>query len=180
MSIRKFFRAVAAVAVLAAAGSAQAGPISTNTWYNFGFNDTGSALITPFAVDSGFGAIAVPDNGPWTFTLTQSMELFWIDLEISGDRFEFFNFGSSIGTSGADVPNGSSTGTCISCALVDFNYGRGSVILGAGNYSLSGTFLGVIGFGDGAFIVRNVVPEPGSLALIGLALAGLAAVRRRA
>lgn len=179
MDLRKFFRAAVAAAVLATAGSAQAGAIAVDTWYNFGFGSTGSPLTTPFAVDAGFGAVAVPDAGPWTFTLTGNAELFWTDLEISGDRFEFFDFGVSIGTSGPDVPFASSTGTCIACALADTNYGKGSVILGPGSHSLTGTFLGVVGFGDGAFIVRTGVPEPGSLALLGLALAGLAAARRR-
>lgn len=175
----KFVRAALVAAFVAAsAGSAQAGAISVNQWYVFGFEGTGSALGLPFVVDGTLGSVSVPDAGPWTFTLSSDAELFWTDLETSGDRFEFFNFGSSLGVTGPDVPNGS-FGATIAAALLDPNYGKGSALLGAGNYSLTGTFLGVIGFGDGAFIIRDRVPEPASMALLGLGLAGLVARRRR-
>ena len=167
-------------ACLLSTSSAHAGPIAVNTWYNFGFNEDGSPLVTPFEVDGAFGAVAVPDAGPWTFTLAGEAELFWTDIQISGDRFEFFDFGVSIGASGPDVVFGSAVGTCIACALADSNFGKGSVSLGAGNHSLSGTFLGVVGYGDGAFIIRDrAVPEPAAVALLGVGLAAAAVVRRR-
>ena len=172
--MRSVIRFLTAVAVVVASTAAQAGAISTNVWYVFGFYVGFSSPLEGWRSQIPDGA-TLPDDGPWTFTLAAPAVLSWTDLQNSGDRFEFFDNGVSIGVSGPDVPYGSGDCDTIACALGDSNYGKGSAILGAGNHSLSGTFLGVIGNGFGGFII----PEPGTLALIGMALASLAFTRRR-
>jgi len=181
MNLSKYLRGIAAAATLVAAGATQAAPITTDTWYFFGFGSTGTPLTGSVADTYQSGPIVGVGSpeGSWTIHLDRAAQLFWTDLQVSGDRFEFFDGGVSVGASGADNPNGSSTGTDIAAALADANYGKGSAILGAGDHTLTGNFLGVITFGDGAFIVHDI-PSPGSLALAALGLSLLGFARRRA
>jgi len=181
MNLSKSLRGIAAAATLVAAGAAQAAAITTDTWYFFGFGDTGTPLTGSTADTYQSGPIVGVGSpeGSWTIHLNRAAQLFWTDLQISGDRFEFFANAVSVGTSGTDCVGCSSTGTDIAAALADANYGKGSATLGAGDYTLTGTFLGDVKFGDGAFIVRDL-PAPGSLALAALGLSLLGFARRRA
>lgn len=94
--------------------------------------------------------------------------------------FRIFDNGVLLGSTSAAVPNASSVGECISCALADPNYSHGFFILGPGAHSLTGIFDGVITNGDGDFIIKSSggVPEPAAWALMLVGFGGLGAALR--
>jgi hypothetical protein len=110
-----------------------------------------------------------------------------VDAGFSGDRFQIFDNGVSLGLTGAAVnsyPN--SIGLDFDAALSNSNFSRGIFSLGAGNHSITG-LLSVSALDDSSAPLNATVgglnitpvPEPETYALM---LAGLAlvAARRRA
>lgn len=184
--LQSFLRGVTAAVVLGVSslapfGSAQAAAVDTDTWYTFGFGGAGSDLVAGapgFTLFTNPSSIAAP-AGPWTFSLASAGQLFVTDGFLSGDRFEIFNFGTSLGLTSAPT-RGSDCGADLTCALNDPNFSSGSFMLAAGSYSITGIVTdSPFGGGAGGFIVRSNVPEPSTVALLGLVLTGLALSRRR-
>jgi hypothetical protein len=163
-----------------AASPARADAINANQWYTFGFEDTGDPLISGVTFTTGALGISAPD-APWTITLATPMQLIVTDGFQQGDEFELFDFGGSIGSTSANAND--SAHNCDSsevACLADPLMSHGSFLLAAGDHSLTGIvtdspFTGGAGF----FIITQQVPEPGALALLGIALAGFAFIRRK-
>jgi hypothetical protein len=176
--------AAAAVACLMltcfAASPARADAINANQWYTFGFDETGDPLVSGATVIIGAFGIAAPD-APWTITLATPMLLVVTDGFQQGDEFELFDFGLSIGSTSANADDSghSCSNNEITC-LADPLMSHGSFLLAAGDHSLTGIVTdSPFGGGAGFFIITQQVPEPGALALLGIALAGLAFIRRK-
>jgi hypothetical protein len=175
--LRKALLASAVIAAMgAAAAPAAADNIVKDVWYSFSFESTGSALDSGFVAGTSPSGVIAP-SAPWVITLAAPAVLTVTDLETSGDRFTFYDFGALLGSTSTPVDFASYVGECISCALADPNYSHGSFLLGAGVHSLTGTFDGDITFGDGAFKI-SAAPEPSSWGMMIMGLAGLGGLLR--
>ncbi len=202
MSAKSILLAGAVAAVLGfAAAPAHADNIVLNQWYTGGFTTLDTALFGPGFTTSVHGpvlpggfadAIAAP-GAPWVITLTHDGFLTVTDVETSGDQFQLFDNGvpmtpttgllggqpgENTGITSNPVPFATSAcGEDIACALSNADYSSGTFLLHAGVNSITGLFLGVVGNGDFNFIAE--VPEPATIALLGVGLLGLGLVRRR-
>ena len=171
------------VALLAvAAVEARAGPIPVNTFLEFGFTDSGIPATGcdpadpagPFCIPSSGTPTSFLDAPPWTFNLSSPGLLRVTDVLESGDRFQVYDNGASLGLT--SLPDGvTDCGDDPAACLTVAGMSKGDFLLGAGAHSLTliPTTLSPGGGGVGYLVV---VPEPATLLmlLVGLAAAGFA------
>ena len=170
----------AGLSLFLSAAAASAAPISIDTWYNFGFGKNGSPLVSGVGFGSGISpATSYAPDAPWTFTLLGAGQLFVTDFFRSGDIFELFNFGVSLGTT-STATKGSDCDNDISCAIADSDFSRGLFLLSAGTYSVTGIVTtSPYKGGAGAFRVSqqlqapSEVPIPATLPLLAAGLGTL-------
>ena len=101
--------AVAVAGFTLAASQANATPVTTNTWYEFGFTGTGG---DPLVSGVGFApATNAPDGNPivqvgspaWTITSIVPLQLYVQDLFLSLDQFDMFNNAVNLGNTSANI-----------------------------------------------------------------------------
>ena len=169
---------VAALTVLGMPSLSFADPyVLGDGWHSFSWTSTGGSQV----------------ESPFTFTSAGAVAVKVTDAYVPGDRFQLFDNGHLIGTT--SQINGTAPWTDNpDTAFASGMFSSGIFALGAGVHSLTLTdiqsptgypggsaflrFDGV-GNGGGGSVSSITTPEPGTLALVGLGLAGLAARRVR-
>jgi len=157
-----------------------AGPLNVGAWSEFSFTDAGlpAAGCDP---DDPAGGFCIPSSGtptlflntpPWTFTAAvQGATLTVTDAFVSGDRFEIFDFGVSLGLTSAPIPGidcGDDPVPCLATPQVS----SGIFSLGAGDHSITLVpTLSPDGGGSGYLLAAQAIPEPGVPMLLGSGLA---------
>ncbi|MDR3533268.1 MAG: PEP-CTERM sorting domain-containing protein [Rhodopila sp.] len=203
MGLRCILLAGAAAGVLGTMSlPAWAVPVDTivsNQWYTAQFSSSIGGNISGPGLSSGIGvngpitpsgtadAILAPEGMSWTITLAYGGYLTVTDVETSGDQFEMFNNGISLGTTSTPGEAGDDTecGENISCALNNPDYSSGTFLLPAGTNVISGQVVAFYSSGDLNFVVQansappTDAPEPATMTVLGAGLAGLGFARRR-
>lgn len=189
--VLNLLRCASVIGLVALAPALSAGPVLSDVWYEFGFADVGVGATGCDPADPA-GAFCIPSSGtptefldapPWTFVAAAAGATLTVtDAFLSGDQFEFFDFGSSIGLTSppsavAVVDCGDDPEVCITTAGMS----TGSFVLAAGAHSITlAPVLAPEGGGAGYLRVTGAaIPEPSSLALIALGVLALFALRLR-
>ncbi len=170
----KLLNKLVGVALLAASTASMADPIGVDAgWYGFCFGGAGSPA-TNGCQNSGIGSA----GNPFTFALSGPGLLKVTDAFDIGDTFDVFV--NSVLAFTTSAPGAGASTSNPDVAFASGYYSAGSLLLAAGNYSID-IFANQSPFGSGgAYVeIESAIPLPGTLALVGLGLAGLG-LRRRA
>ena len=177
MSLRRLTLSLAIGALFSAPASA--GPISFDEWLQFGFTEAGTPATGcdpadpagPFCFPSSGTPSTFLDAPPWTFTASGlGATLRITDVFDSGDRFEIFDFGVSLGLTSLPALDASCGDDPVPC-FANAAMSTGLFFLASGNHSLTIVPVAALeGGGTGHFLVETVVPEPATLTLLATGL----------
>jgi hypothetical protein len=156
-----------ALTALTALPSAAVTLVPNSGWLKFSFGDVGSSR----------------SGEPYTFTLSNDSTLKVTDAYRTGDRFQIFNSGSSLGFTSLPIASAVDARDDYDLSYSDARWSSGTWVLGAGSYSITGlTTVSPFGGGDGALMVSSGVPGvpiPAAGLMLLTGLAGFAGLRRK-
>lgn len=176
MAATTWFAAVAAAALATGVSSAQAAPVVMDRWFLFETGPQGSA----FAGGTSFGVLSIPAPGtPWEITLAAPARLIIVDGFDSGDRYEVFDFGVSLGLTSPPTLGSQCSGDELAC-LANQDFSRGAFLLAAGDHALTGIVAqSPFPDGSGFFIIEAAAaPEPASYGVFALGVVALSLATR--
>ena len=157
-----------AAVLLCLTTSLSAGTISPGTWYEFGFDQSGS-FATDGTGSAGVPGTSVADAPPWTFKGQGTFTL--TDAFTQGDSFSLFDNGRFIGSTPHVAP-GFVNVEDPNLTSVDPTFSHEIFTLGPGSHSLTIRTDDSPFGGGSAFFRLAVVPEPKSAVLSGILLLG--------
>ncbi len=132
-----------------------------------GICDYNTCAILTSTINPGADTGTVP---PWTFSGAGS--LFVLDLFLSGDQFEVFDNGVSLGATSAPggfIQCGTPSIADIGCSIGDPDFSRGTYSLGDGNHAITINYIVATYVGHtGAALQLNPAPEPATWFLLPL------------
>ena len=175
MYLRKFSMYIAATALYAASAAALPMPILDARWDTTDSDASGYTdhidAVGPPALNVG-GAYAYALSGPAMFRITDVLNL--------GDIWIVYDFGVPILTTVVQS-FGSGFGDNVEADSdwMDAVHSKGEILLGTGPHALTVSGNGSGGLAAHYFARIDSVPEPATLALLSLGLAGLGFSRRR-
>ena len=177
---------IATLAILFTA-PANAGPIQLGVFQEFAFTTAGTPATGcdpadpagPFCIASSGTPTTFLTAPPWTFVApVQGAILIVTDAFQAGDRFQVFDFGTSIGLTSLPVGNADCGDDPVPCLTVA-GISKGSFNLAAGNHSITITpTLAPAGGGSG-YLRADAVPEPVTWMMFGSGLIVLGLFRLR-
>lgn len=181
---------VASVLLASFTAGARADPMPLDVWGEFSFGEVGDFAQGCDPADP-FGNFCIPSSGTpteflgtpaWTFASVGPATLTVVDAFESGDRFEVFDFGISVGftsipLAGAVVDCGDDPAVCLGTAGMSV----GTFVLGDGAHSLLIRFIEGRGSGGSGYlrVSARALPEPGTLVLLALGLLVLGVLIKR-
>lgn len=185
MRLKNYITTLAIVSALTI--PAAAGPITLGQFQEFAFSTAGVPATGCDPADPA-GPFCIPSSGtpttflsapPWTLTSPVSILLQVTDGFDSGDRFQVFDFGASLGLTSAPA-SGVNCGDDPAVCLATPGMSTGTFTLPPGNHSRTITpTLAPSGGGAGYLRATNAVPEPRTWILLGAGLAVLSLRRRK-
>jgi hypothetical protein len=192
--LRRLAQAGLLAALLGLSLPASAGPIPYDDFLQFSFGIVGIPAAGcdpadpngPFCTPSSGTPTVFLDTWPWEFLApTDGATLTLVDAFLSGDRFELFDFGTSLGLTSAPLA-GADCGDDPLVCLADPGMSQGTFLFGAGTHSISILPTSAPDFGGtGYFNVvtgggsPTTVPEPDTLLLISAGLLAIVLMRVR-
>ncbi len=164
-------RTLAAAGLLLAATQVVAAPLVPGAWQSFDFYDD---------IDNAAWVDGNLDLVSFEVSLTAPAYLHVVDIGFSGDRFEVFANGVSLGTTSAPVDAGDTDqGLDFDAAFADSRWSQKVFALAAGNYTITGRAIDLAPDTFGGTGGIRLVPEPSTCLLLGAGLAGLGLTARR-
>lgn len=167
----------AAVGLACSISTANAGVLTLDGgWTEFSFEGVGSSWSESF-----------------TFSILGDAWLAVTDAFLSGDRFEFFVNGVSVGLTSMPTTEGDQISSNFDTAFADPRWSSAELMLMAGNYEITGSTI-LSPFGSGGAAIRlssnslggpgfeppvSTVPLPATGALLLIGLLGLGVFRRK-